>query len=274
MFHLLSWLAAYAAILFAMGRLAGGLRRRRWFKLAFFPGTLLAALVQAVPARLCVSPGFEVSPAAEGRPAFAFKEDARIPCLGGALFLLLSQGLLYVVWLVLAGRLELAGRLDACGLNLPACHFAEVVQGQARVSFGDYLGNLQAVLGATAVHPLLSACVLYVALGTLASLRLDGKESLWALVVLSLLAGAAHLGESFGIGFSFLSRGWWAQVYYASRWWNLFSMFVTLAGISLGALLILRLLDLCVGGDREKEVKPKRPRKSRSRVAARARGPA
>jgi hypothetical protein len=268
MFHLLSWLAVYAAILFAMSRLAGGLRRRRWFKLAFLPGTLLAALVQAVPARLCVSPGFEVSPAAEGRPAFAFKDDARVPCLGGALFLLLSQCVLYLAWSFAAGQLELPGRLDACGLSLPACHFAEVVQGQARVSFRDYFGNLEAVIGAAAVHPLLAACVLYAAVGTLASLRLDGKESLWALVILALFAGAAQLAENFGIGFSFLSRGWWARVYYASRWWNLFSMFVTLAGLSLGALSVIRLIALTAGGDREKAEKRRRPRKAAVRPAA------
>src|SRR5882672_227354 len=130
MFHVLSWLAIYTGFLFAMNRAAGPLRERRWFKILFLPGTLFATLFQAVPARLCVAPTFEVSPAGEGKPAFAFKKDGRVPCLAGALFLLMSQSLLYVVWLFLAEQLQLAGRLDACGLSLPACHFAEVLHGQ------------------------------------------------------------------------------------------------------------------------------------------------
>jgi hypothetical protein len=57
----------------------------------------------------------------------------------------------------------------------------------------------------------------------------------------SLVGGATYLGNWFGVGFPFLSRGWWARRYYFSDWWALFSLFLTLAGLSLCLFLIPRL---------------------------------
>ncbi len=270
MFHVLSWLAVYSGLLFGLNRAVGPFRERRWFKVLFFPGTLLAALVQAVPARLCVAPSFEVSLLGEGRPAFDFKEG-RVPCLGGALFLLLSQALLYTIWLILAGELDLVACLDAGGLNLPAFHLRDFLQGRSGIRSGDYFERLGIVLRVSALHPLIALPVLYLALGTFASLRLDGKESLWALVVLSFLAALAEVGESFGVGFSFLGRGWWARALYSSQWWAAFSLYLTLAGLCLGAYLFLRLLLEGAGLARGLfPGKRRRPRKAGDRARARA----
>src|SRR5688572_25977259 len=104
MFHLLSWLLVYTLILAALGWAVRPVRDRRWFKILLFPGTILASGIQAACALLSVATACRFSPIRDREPSFELERE-RVPCLGGALFVLLTHATLYFLYVILTLQL-------------------------------------------------------------------------------------------------------------------------------------------------------------------------
>src|SRR6185369_1805497 len=111
MLHVLSWLFVYTLILAALAWSVRPVRGRKWFKIVCLPGTFIAASIQAAAAYLSVAVGFLIYPLRDGEPAFELERD-RVPCLSGALFVLLTHAALYVLYLILVAELESGALLD------------------------------------------------------------------------------------------------------------------------------------------------------------------
>ena len=70
MLHIVTWLGIYAFLLVGIGRAVEQFATRRWFKILFLPGTLLAIGVQVCGSVLCVGRAMKLEPIRSGRPAF------------------------------------------------------------------------------------------------------------------------------------------------------------------------------------------------------------
>jgi len=247
MLDLIAWLGVYTLVLLALGRLARPWRERTWFKVLFFPGTILAAGVQVVAALLSVAGGARISPVGDKAPVFRF-DQAKVPCLAGALFILLAHAFLYVIYLVAAAQVESAGLSNLHWLSLPRLYPEKIVEGHVDFDFRGYLAGLDAFFAASAARPLVPLLFLYVAAGAFASMRIERREAVWALILFAAAAALTWLARWFGVSFSFLSRGWWAGFSYFPDWWALFSLYVTLSGLSLAGFGIPRVLQRLVHG--------------------------
>ena len=78
-----------------------------------------------------------------------------------------------------------------------------------------------------------------------------------------LHSGKTKKRDRLGLGFPFLSRGWWARFFVFPEWWGIFSLYVTTALVTLavsfvplGGTIVARLLM-----SREKKSRPKKPRR-------------
>ncbi len=268
MLQILSWLLVYTLIQVALGWAVRPLRDRSWFKVLCLPGTLLAASIQSASAFLSVATNFRFSPFRDGEPAFELERD-RVPCLSGALFVLLTHAALYVLYLILAAELESAALLDIHSVRLPGLSLPEA---RLEAGFAEYLRGLWTWIQGPARQAPAACIVFYFSAASFASLRVSRRETFWALVMFCLVGGATYLGNWFGVDFPFLSRGWWARRYYFSDWWAVFSLYLTLAWLSLCAFLVFRVLLLVPRlfgvAARPADVARKRAAKRRAKIKA------
>src|SRR5262245_1215023 len=118
MFHLLSWLLVYTLILAALGWAVQPVRDRKWFKVLLFPGTIVAAGIQAGCALLSVATACQFSPLLDGEASFELERE-RVPCLAGAVFVLLTHSTLYFLYVVLTLQFASSALLEAYPIRLP-----------------------------------------------------------------------------------------------------------------------------------------------------------
>jgi hypothetical protein len=232
------WLVIYVL---ALGAVGWGLRpwyRRRWFKLLFLPGTLLGALLQALAALLCVHPIKKVHGFKDGQP-FVELGLPRIPTLGAALFVVVTQTALFVLFLLSTLELEAAGLFKGNGLALPTLGneaSAATLGAAANTYFSATLGWL----GQAKQQPLVTLLLLYIFGSTFGALRLCRRQWQSALLGLVALWAITFVGGWFGVGVRTFSRGWWAAWLYVPEWWERFSVFLTLGFVALGGITTIR----------------------------------
>ena len=61
-----------------------------------------------------------------------------------------------------------------------------------------------------------------------------------------MLGVATSIGDWFGVGFPFLSRGWWAGWSFYPKCWALFSFYVTLLLVTLTTFTCVRVVPAAV----------------------------
>jgi hypothetical protein len=254
MIHILAWFAVYILILYWLGRVLAPWRERSWFKIAFLPGAMLAAVLQTASGLLCLGATCKISPVADRRPTFGL-EGGKVPCLAGALFVLLSHFLFYVVFLIFVSQLEGRGLLNAHVVSLPNLYPYQVMEGHIEVNLRGYLSGLNYLIAGAFARPLPFLLVLYLAAGAFSCLRVSGRECRWGAIVLLVLGGILYSAEWFGVGFPFMSRGWWAGLFRFPGWWVLFSYYITMAGLTLFLFSAPRLSSIVWGALRPKEEK-------------------
>lgn len=237
MLHLITWLAIYFLLLFGLGRVIRDWRDRTWFKVLFLPGTLIAVLPQAVASLLCLGGACRVSPIGDRRPTFGVDDFSRIPSFAGALFVLLSHLLFYVLFLVGVILLQSGGHLNAQLVSLPTLYPEQALEGNIQVNLKGYLEGLNALWGYALSNPAPVLCVLYASAGAFSCLRLWGREFHWGLVVVVILGGLLYVAGRFGVGLPFR-----ANLYYIPRWWVLFSFYFTMALLTFAGFGSVRLL--------------------------------
>lgn len=239
MLHIIAWLGAYVAILLSLGRIAGRWREARWFKCAFFPATCIALGVQSFAAYLCIGGLVKTSPIRGGEPLFAVKRG-QVPCFAGALFLVISHSLVYLLFVLTVGQLERMDLIDAQLICLPSIYPYDILDGHIEVHMRGYFRSVSHWLSDVQERPWCYLGVLYVFAPTFASLRIRGREVFWALLVVVVLGLAVYFADWLGIGFPMMSRGWWVSLFHFPEWWAVFSFYVTTALIALGGLTMLR----------------------------------
>ena len=232
------WLGIYVL---ALGAIGWGLRpwyRRRWFKLVCLPGTLLGALLQATGALLCVHPVKKIHGFKDGEP-FVELGLSRLPTLGAALFVVVTQAAFFALFLTATGLLESAGVIQGRGIALPTAG-PDIGVKELGASTRAYL---DAALGWTAQaphHPVAVVLLLYVYGSTCAALRLCRRQWQSALLGLGALAALSYAATWFGVGVRTFSRAWWIEWLYVPEWWERFSLFLTLGFVALGGITALR----------------------------------
>ncbi len=269
MLLLITWIVIYIFIVLALNKVVRPAQNRAWFKILFFPGTLLAAAVQAVAARLCVGSAYRISLIRDGKAAFEF-EKKRLPLLSGALFLLVAHLIIYLLYMSGALFLDSRGVPGIYSISLPNLYPQELFRGVIYFDFREYLSSLQALFRNAQGNPLPYAILLYGVAGTLAAMRVAGRESICALILVLLFSCLGYLVEWFGVGFSFWSRGWWAEIFYFPDWWALLSLFVSLVGISLSLFLIPALFHFSIRllPGKEKPAKARKPAREKAGATA------
>lgn len=240
MLGLVAWLAVYVLLLWLLGMAADPWRSRRWFKAFFLPGTLLAIGLQQLAARACVGTRYKTSAFREG-PCFSFDRTAQVPWLAGALFVVLSHVLLYSVFLLIAVRLDAAGWWNAGLVSLPGIEAEDALAGRIEIDLQGYIHGLEALGRQAARRPWTHLFVSWLLAGLFVSLPFTGQHCRWSLTALAILGGLTWLVHWFGVGFPFLSRGWWAGIFVFPDWWALFSLYFT------GLLLTLCVLGTARG---------------------------
>lgn len=233
MLRIVTWLAVYTLLVYALGRVVRPWKDRSWFKASFLPGTVLGVLVQKVAAALCLSTRCRCSPLGDRRPAFDV-DTARVPVLAGALFVLLSHVLFYVVFLFGVSYLEARGSLNAHVVSLPDIPTYQAMEGYFHLDAREYVEGVRELRRNWSRRPLVLSLTFYVVAGALASLTVSGLQFRWSIIALGTLAGLTYFGDYLEIGFPFLSRGWWAGFSQFPSWWALFSFYVTQGLFALG----------------------------------------
>ncbi len=231
MLHLVAWVAIYTLVLWAVGGLIKPWRDRTWFKMLFLPGTLVAALIQSISALLCFGSVKEVHFFRDGKPFLEF-DKSRIPYLGGGLFVLLSHAVLFTGFFFAASQLETAGLVDAHAVVLPNLSPLDLLEGEVELSAGPYFESVVAWMQTLVDQPVSSAIFVYAVLSLFASMSMAGAEWRRGAVVLSAIGFVCYAGVWLGVGFSFFSRGWRASWSVFPEWWEVFSLFVTLAALT------------------------------------------
>lgn len=245
MLHIVAWLAVYAVVLFVLGEAVRPYRKQRWFKVLFFPGVLIAVGVQAVASKLCVGGKLKFALLKSGEAAlFMTKRD--VPCLAGALFVLVSHALFYTLFFITVSRLENAVDFDARMISLPSLYPHDMLEGQIVVDVKDYIASLRESVDAFKASPMPYLVIFYLAFPVFANLQLRGREFFWAALLVVALGCPVYFADWLGLGFPFLSRGWWARFFYFPEWWGLFSLYVTMAFVALGLSCLLRVGHLIV----------------------------
>ena len=237
MLLLLSWLFVYTWVLFALSRVASASRGRQWFKLLFLPGMFLAVVAQSMASRLTVACGYKVALFADKKPPFEL-EKKELPWLNGALFALVTHGILYVAFVTVALWMEARCLLAADHVTLPGLHLEKLADAQIDLRFGDYLRGLSALRDDVASTPLAYGALLWVLAGFLASTRFQRQELIWSWTLLLVVGLVYKLAAYFGAGFPVFSLGWWAEFSYFPRCWNLFSLYLTLCVAALALFLL------------------------------------
>jgi hypothetical protein len=243
MLILVSWLAVYTLILLILNWVLRPVQDRIWFKVLFLPGTLIAIATQTIAGILTIGQAFRAFPIQDGKLAFEFRKD-RLPCLAGTLFILLAH--LFIFLLFFGGMLYLDSadlyRPDA--VNLPDLYPGALFSGWVYWDFREYLWGLERLINTALRSPLIPLICLYLVAGTLASMRVASRESIFALILVLLLSGSAYVGEWLGVSFALLSRGWWARAFNFPYWWAIFSFFMTLSAATLLILLVPRVCNM------------------------------
>jgi hypothetical protein len=274
MLQITLWALLYLVLLLVIGASTRRVRHRAWFKLVFLPGTILAGSLKGLAALLCLGSirGFGLF---RDREAFVKVREGRLPYLPGGLCLAATHALLFALWLLGAGRLAEAGLLAPGRVRLPDLYPYDILDGVVAVDASTYLAGLRKWLAANRSRPLAAGAFFYLGLSVFASLGISGREARRGAVVLAGAGLLAHLAAWFGLGFRFLGRGWWAAFFYGSRWWELFSLFFTVAALAAGVLLLIKAAGACVPR-RPSGGSPRPPRaagkKPKARAVAKAKG--
>ena len=137
MVALITWLVVYILILMTLREASRPFRNRTWFKVLFLPGTLLAVVVQSVAAYLALSPRVKVSLLGDRKPAFALQSE-KLPCLSGALFVLVKHLLFYILVVVGLVQMESRGLLEIRSMALPTLYPQKILTAHIDFNFGDY----------------------------------------------------------------------------------------------------------------------------------------
>ena len=237
---IVAWLAIYTVLIYVLGLVVRPWRDRSWFKALFLPGILVAIALQKVSAALCLGVPCTISPLEDGRPAFGF-DARRVPCLAGALFILVCHFFIYVVFIFSASKLDSAGLVETDVVSLPTLHAHQVANGYVRVDARGYVRGVGRLLDFSRERFLFTAALLYVAAGVFASVTFTRRQCRWGMIGLAALGVVAYIADWFETGFPFLTRGWWARFFYFPDWWALFSLYVTSLILALSLFASARL---------------------------------
>ncbi len=231
MLHIVAWLAVYAVVLFTLGHVIRPWRTRGWFKALFLPGVLIAIGVQAAAARLCVGRRYRTAPLKTGEFAFSIEND--VPCLAGALFVFVSHALFYALFFFTVRQLETLAGLDVDAIALPGLHPHQVLEGTIEVDVRAYFAILRRGVEQLVANPLPYLALLYLAAPMFANFKLHGRELFWAALLVIGLGYSVCFADHLEMGFPLLSRGWWAGFFVFPEWWGIFSLYVTVALLTL-----------------------------------------
>lgn len=230
MLALASWLLIYGLLVVTVGVAVGPWRTRAWFKVTFLPGVLLALTFQKISAVLWMESPCRISALRDRAPPLTIA-PGRVPCLSGAGFVTASHGLLFVVSVVVLSRLGSMGCLPSDPeLALPDIPAHSLLAGDLGEDpgLGRYGGELARLASALQMRSTVAAVLfLWVFAGAIATLAPVGRQVRWGLYTVAASLAAGYVLDWFGIGFPFLTRGWWAEIFYFDRWWRLVSLHVT-----------------------------------------------
>jgi len=240
--QLLIWGAIYLGALWALGRTVRPWCSTSWYKLAFLPGTLIAAALDTAATLLCTGRVKRWNFFRNGK-SFVETDNSRLPHLAGGLCVLWNHVACFVLYAALAGALAERGHPCAAAAQLPHISPSELLAGElGELATTPYLFDVGAWMRDTATRPLDAALLLYFALAAFASLPLSGAQWRSSALTLGAFATAAATADWFGVGVRLFSRGWWASWFYGDTWWSTFSSFLTLAFGTLIIAVGLRLL--------------------------------
>jgi hypothetical protein len=253
------WIGLYTLVLLGVGCVVGSWAERTWFKLLLLPGTLLGAAIQAASAVVCVGSIKAVHFFRDHKP-FLEIEQSRLPYFGGGLRVLVAHLFLFTVFLLLISEAEAVAKVDTHALHLPDFCAEDLLAGEADIEAGPYLCETRDWVGGLSRRPVVALVILYLAVALFSSLKMTGRE--WRCGALALLAvgSIVYIGGWFGVGFRTFSRGWWAGWFYFPQWWELFSLFLTLAVLSLCFLTLARLVTVSIQRTVGTQPSKKKPR--------------
>ena len=201
---------------------------------------MLAAVIQAFSALVSVGAIKKVHYFEDGKP-FIELDLRRLPYLGGGLCVLLTHLLLFAVFFQVASTSAAIAEVNAHAFHLPEVGTEELLAGELAIDAGTYLSEARDWFGAVSRRPVLGLLILYISAALFAPLKLTVREWLSGAFALLLLGCVVYIAAGFGVGFRAFSRGWWATMYYFPEWWEIFSLFVTLALLCLVTVTTLRL---------------------------------
>jgi hypothetical protein len=227
--------AFYFGCAYLAAQFRGHVEHRTWVKVLFLPSVTLHAGCRAIGCLLSISPIEQVDFLRNKQP-FLKAGRTRIPVFG---LLLSSFGThipLFVVYFYLHSYLPLANWDE---LGLPALEELRADPALGVDYARSFIANIE-------FSPWALCMTAYIFLGLALSYDLRLSEVL-ATTSLSIVGcWVCGLLSWLGVGFPFLSRGWFLTRYYIPEWWGIGSAFVALTAassllvvfVSVGAFLL------------------------------------
>lgn len=227
------WLGIYVFLLWALRLVVGTWRDQLWFRCVFAPAMIVTALVLRPLGRLCFGKRSRVRPLESGVRAVAV-EGERVPCLAGALWLVLTHLIVYILFISAASQIATFTGLGVDTVVLPEIDVDELFLGRIELDWNDSIEGLQAFAGQGAIPTLGLIAIAWLGASFFCALGPSMDQGIWALLVLVLFGLSSRVARWFGLGFPFLSRGWFAEFFFFPSCWSLFALFCT---VLLGTLV-------------------------------------
>jgi hypothetical protein len=241
MLHIVAWAALYSLILVLIGWVTRSWRDRTCFKLIFLPGTAVGALIKRIASLISLGSAGTIQFVQDREPYFK-PGASRVSFLTGGLFLILTHGMLYVLFAVVMNLLDARGVLAAYEVSLPNLYPYDIAEGYIEIAVAPYFQDLGAWTDGLMERPLLLAMVVYADLSIFASMGITGLEWRRGGILLFACGSLVYAASWYGVGVGFLTRGWWASIFHVPTWWAMFSLFITFATLALCSLVAIWLL--------------------------------
>ena len=227
--NLFIWLGFYFTCVYLVSRFANEFGKRKLLKILFLPGVALYALARSIGCLLSLSSIEKIEFLSDKKP-FLAPGRTPIPYAGPVFSALGTHAVLLIVFFYAHSLLPVDEWSSAC---LPgALEFKE--DPAVLCAFGCRLWEC------LPFHSLWFWIALYVAFGVALSFDLRLNELTGTLCVAVVGAWICGLLAYFGVGFAFLSRGWFLSRYHAPEWFGIASVYFLLTAASGSALLLYK----------------------------------
>jgi len=227
--NLFIWLGLYFTCVYLVSRFANEFGKRKVIKILFLPGVLLYALGRSIGC-LCSLSSIEQIEFLSDKKPFLVPGRTPIPYAGPLLSALATHAPLLILFFYARSLVPVDDWSYVC---LPGA--LEFKEDPALASV--FTSRLWECLP---FRSLTFWAAAYVAFGVALSFDLRLNEFTAALCLAATGAWVCGLLSYFGVGFAFLSRGWFLSRYHAPEWFGIASAYFLLTAGSASALLLYK----------------------------------